>query len=335
MKFSRDDTRVAKATAVILMCMHHLFAFPNRFPEGVTYISMFPWDLEYDLGCVGKICVAMFVFLSGFGTYLAMEKTSAPWKMVGRKILGLYKKYWAVFLVFIPVAVLLGDPQVKLTARHLLFNLIARHTSYNGEWWFLPPFLVLTAVSPLLVPVIRRSKWDWLLFAALYLGEMYLLRKLVPDFWYKASSTRVASILYNAFAFIPGFWLGCIVAKHRLFDRYLEHVGPWGSLAVEIACVAVSIWLGREMDVLLAPVMCVATVGFARGIPLLQKIKGEIGEVSTEIWLTHSFFCYHFIPEIVFAPRYSVLVLLLLLAMSYASGKVIVFASDKVKKASR
>lgn len=92
MKFSRDDTRVAKATAVILMCMHHLFAFPNRFPEGVTYISMFPWDLEYDLGCVGKICVAMFVFLSGFGTYLAMEKTSAPLENGGAEDPGALQK---------------------------------------------------------------------------------------------------------------------------------------------------------------------------------------------------------------------------------------------------
>lgn len=41
--------------------------------------------------------------------------------------------------------------------------------------------------------------------------------------------------------------------------------------------------------------------------------------------MTHSFFCYHFIPEIIFAPKYSVLILLWLLLISYGCGKLLVF----------
>ena len=327
MGFTKADTRVAKATAVIWMCMHHLFAFPDRFPRGVAYISMFPWDLENALGHAGRVCVAMFVFLSGFGTWMSLEETADPWKKTFRKIRGLYRKYWAVFLVFIPVAVLLGDPQVTLTPWDLIKNLTALEPSYNGEWWFLPPFLLLTLVSPLLVSVIRRSKRDWLWFCGMFLA----VQIIAPGYLYES----IAAIFHNAFAFLPGFWLGCITAKHRLFDRYLTRVNTWGSLGITVVCVTVRIFVGQALDVLLAPVLCVAAAGLARGIPVLRKIKEEIGSVSTEIWLIHSFFCYHFIPEIVFAPKYSVLVLLTLLTMSYASGKVIVFLTDKIKTASR
>lgn len=329
MGFTREDTRVAKATAVILMCMHHLFAFPDRFPAGMGYISLLPWDLVNALGHVGRICVAMFVCLSGFGTYLALEQAGAPWKTALGKIWGLYKKYWAVFLVFIPLAALLRDPQVKLTLPELAGNFSALFPTYNGEWWFLPPFLVLTAASPLLIRPIRDSRLSWL-----WWGLAFLLQQLfMPEFRYESRS--VTAIFHNALVFIPGFWLGCLMAKYRLFDRYVERVGPWVSLGIMTALVFLRMGLGQRVDVLFAPVMCAATAAFARGIPPLRRIKSEIGSVSTEIWLIHSFFCYHFIPRTVFAPRYSVLVLLLLLALSYGSGKAIVFLANNIKKASR
>lgn len=326
--FTREDTRVAKASAVVWMCMHHLFAFPDRFPAGVGYAALLPWNLENALGHVGRVCVAMFVCLSGFGTYLALEKAENPWKTARRKIGGLYQKFWAVFLVFIPVALLLRDPQVKLNFWDLAANFTALHTDFNGEWWFLPPFLVLTALSPLLVGLMRKTKRDWMWWIAVLLGQL-----LLPEFQYESKS--ISATLYNALVFLPGFWLGCLMARERLFDWWLNHIGPWTSLGITAGCVGLRIFAGQGVDVLLAPVLCAASAGFARGVPLLRKVKAEIGSVSTEIWLTHSFFCYHFVPEIVFAPRYSVLVLLWLLAMSYGAGKIITTITDKIKTASR
>ena len=34
MGFSRDDTKMVKGFAIILMLYHHLFAFPNRNQDG-------------------------------------------------------------------------------------------------------------------------------------------------------------------------------------------------------------------------------------------------------------------------------------------------------------
>lgn len=328
MTFTREDTRAVKAAAAIWMCFHHLFAFPDRFPAGVTYISMLPGNLEYTLGHVGKICVAMFVCMSGFGTYLALAHADHPWKTAFRKIGGLYRKYWAVFLVFIPIALALRVPRVTPRLWDFAANFTALHTDYNGEWWFLSPFLVLMAFSPLLVGLVSRTRRDWIWWIAAVAGHF-----LLPTIWYDSES--VTANFHNALVFVPGFWLGCLMAKERIFDRWLARVGPWPSLGILAVLIAARCFFNERHDALLAPVLCAATAGMLRGLPRLRKVMGEIGTVSTEIWLTHSFFCYHFIPEIVFAPRLSLLVTAWLVAMSYGTGKVLTMVPMKIKTASR
>ena len=41
------------------------------------------------------------------------------------------------------------------------------------------------------------------------------------------------------------------------------------------------------------------------------------------MWLTHSFFCYYWCQKLVFAPKYSPVIFLWLLALSYASAKAL------------
>lgn len=70
LEFTKEHTLVAKSIAIILMFIHHLFAFPNR---GGIYFTVLPIfeiggkNIEYHLAIYGKICVAMYLFLSGYG----------------------------------------------------------------------------------------------------------------------------------------------------------------------------------------------------------------------------------------------------------------------------
>lgn len=63
--FSREDTKLVKGFAILLMLYHHLFAFPNRIQDGSSYISLFSVlgiDSAELLGLFGKMCVALFLF---------------------------------------------------------------------------------------------------------------------------------------------------------------------------------------------------------------------------------------------------------------------------------
>ena len=55
------------------------------------------------------------------------------------------------------------------------------------------------------------------------------------------------------------------------------------------------------------------------------KVFEILGEESTFMWLTHTFFCYYWCQKLVFAPKYSIVIFLWLLALSFASAKLIRF----------
>ena len=57
---TRQDTAVMKGIAICAMLCHHLYGFPLAGVE--PYTGVLAW-----IGVLGKICVALFLFCSGYG----------------------------------------------------------------------------------------------------------------------------------------------------------------------------------------------------------------------------------------------------------------------------
>ena len=78
--FTKEDTLIIKAVSVLLMFFHHLFAQPDRLENGITYIPLFyigTEAVETYIGIFGKLCVALFLFLGGYGTFLSCKESSS------------------------------------------------------------------------------------------------------------------------------------------------------------------------------------------------------------------------------------------------------------------
>ena len=58
-------------------------------------------------------------------------------------------------------------------------------------------------------------------------------------------------------------------------------------------------------------------------LPLDNRLLKWIGKSSTNIWLTHSFFCYYYFKEFIYAPRYSILIVIWLLFISLITSEVL------------
>ena len=71
--FSRDDTKLMKGAAIVLMLMHHLWGFPGRIAGGELWhvLSICGESSLTYFGSFGKICVSFFFFLGGYGVYLS------------------------------------------------------------------------------------------------------------------------------------------------------------------------------------------------------------------------------------------------------------------------
>lgn len=64
----KESTKIIKAVAIVLMLLHHFWAFGDSWIVSTKVISIeslcgFP--LEKLVGAFGKICVGLFVFMTG------------------------------------------------------------------------------------------------------------------------------------------------------------------------------------------------------------------------------------------------------------------------------
>ena len=122
MNFSRNDTKVIKGLAICLMLYHHLFAFPDRIAEDISYFSAFAVagnSAAFLVGNFGQICVSMFLLMGGYGTYLSCKRSIKLLPSIAQKIKFLYFSYWQIFVIVIPACVIAGVSGVALDVKTL------------------------------------------------------------------------------------------------------------------------------------------------------------------------------------------------------------------------
>ena len=56
---------------------------------------------------------------------------------------------------------------------------------------------------------------------------------------------------------------------------------------------------------------------------LLKTVFEKLGEESAIMWLVHTFFCYYWFQRFTYLPKYSPLIFLWLLALSYAAARLV------------
>ncbi len=349
MTFTRQDTKMVKGVAILLMLCHHLFAYSDRLKDGNSYTALLTFNSTNSaqlMGLFGKTCVALFLFLGGLGTYMAWQSRRA--KLAGQsdalvaqemshftfgKLKGLYGAYLKVFCIIVPVAVLLGDTSVRLTADKLFWNAVGLNISYNGEWWFFTDYLILLVTFPLMQRFVDRRH------ATLAGGVLScciltaIATWVIPAIFSLESLQSLAStVLYQKLAetalWAPCFLMGVICARWDVLSQAKTRLAGHGMACVACALVLVALvplryilGVGYRYDFIYAPVMavCLSVLATSRPGARASQALQAIGARGTGIWLTHSFFCYHWCQGLVFAPHWAMLVLLLLLAMSWAT----------------
>ncbi len=113
-KFTIRETNIAKGAACMLLLLHHLFYHESR------------WDLFYHIGgfdppliarvaVMAKVCVAMFVILSGYGLAKSAEKSEkVGLKFTYKRLVKLYMPFWFIFIIFVPLGFVLGRNPLEI-----------------------------------------------------------------------------------------------------------------------------------------------------------------------------------------------------------------------------
>ena len=130
-----------KGIAIIAMLFHHLYC---SIPDWVEpYRGCLFW-----LGDLGKVCVAIFLFCSGYGMAVKYAKTDGlkdKAKFLFKRFISFYTNYWIIFLIFVPITVLLFNRPFSAAygenvniIKRLAYDFlgIQGFQSYNITWWF-------------------------------------------------------------------------------------------------------------------------------------------------------------------------------------------------------
>ena len=352
---TKNDTRVIKGAAVILMLMHHMWAFQERIadgglkgliPLGNTYLFVF-------LGHFGKVCVPLFFFLGGYG--LAKRYEGRKFDALGR-LKKLYLSYWKVFVIFIPIAFLFFGNQGVYAAdasfcgrynvfsvTELVLNFLAILDTYNYEWWFLRCYMLMILCFPLIRYAAGKcspaAKFLIILIITVLFGKVF------PDVWYAfIGDARQGNVIYDSFfcmgePFYACFVMGVFCAGNDLLDRisaFLNRAGRFRAAAEILLILTVilvrQVLLRKYFDFLYAPLLSVIISDLARRLPATGKIFEAFGQESTNIWFIHSFFCYYFygIVRIVIATHWAVPSFATLAVISYAAARLVTIFWQKI-----
>ena len=230
--FSRDDTKLMKGAAIVLMLMHHLWGFPGRIAGGELWhvLSICGESSLTYFGSFGKICVSFFFFLGGYGVYLSTH--SKRYDLIA-KLKGLYLSYWKVFVIFIPLAFFFCAHQptyceeAEICTRYAEFsrqecfnNFIGFSTSYNSEWWFLNRYICALILYPVIDRIVRRHSTLFNIWAVI-IGTILITNVFPAIGELEVLGTLNDNYLYHAFFLLSApytacFWMGAVFAKGNL-----------------------------------------------------------------------------------------------------------------------
>lgn len=319
-----------KGVAIILMLIHHLFyeeaSVENCFvllPQGKVRL------LAFAQMC--KVCVAMFLLLSGYGLYKSWSnrRKSVPvtWKegvaFTAQRIKKLLVQYWWAVL---PLAVLgivsgmrplsevygtnLAD-NLKIITDLLGINFILYGFSnmYNVTCWYLGVAIGLYLIYPVLDWLLRKN--IFLLFGILLSVGLYSDRFL---------------FLRDPFWLFP-FAMGMMFARYGILDAVccMASRRNWfvtlGAVVFLLATAKIRIGYPPFItDGLLAFAIICAVLVAVQYVKPVASVLQLLGKHSANIFMTHTFFYYYYFTDYFYAIKVPILILasLLLVCVLYS-----------------
>lgn len=328
---TKNESLTIKGVAILLMLYLHLFNRPENAElcRNLLYVGGLP--LAHVLTRAANP-VSFFLILSGYGLYVSHHRGKYR---VWHKLKALYVHYWIVLFAFVTLGCwMVGAEKYPGDAVKFLESLTAWNPRYNGEMWFLFPYMLVMLTSKWIVRALDRVN-PWLCTGALLFLNLccgFLISRYGSRYLYD-NQLLYKPVLYIDFLF--PFALGAYMAKYRWADRVRCGGGKYGCR-----------WIGGRptwllLAVLVAMRCCFRTSAFhtlyvlafillfvnAPRAKWLDGLLQEMGRRSTSMWFVHSWFCYYLFHDFVYGLRYPLLIFAFLVAVSW----VCAIAIDKVK----
>ena len=323
-ELTKNDTKMMQGLAVLAMVCLHLFdtiEFQGKFVP-LFYLHKLP--LIFYIAQLSDFCVMAFAFCSGYG-HMAQYGRPDYYKRRLIGLAGVYINFWIILILFTFISIVVGFGAVMPGSfGTFLRNLTTLKVTYNGAWWYLLTYALITLSSPVLLRLSRcsgiaKTGAVVLLMVILYTSAYYVRFRLHPANWFLYQYG-----LYGMTA--AEYMMGSITYEHRLFSKIgtiwrKVFRNPMIEAVVCVLLLALLLW-GRTVwvpSLFAAPfsgMILLFLFQIIRKPRWFQNVFLFLGKHSTNIWLTHMFFYSTLFINLVYAVRIPVLVLAFMLAIT-------------------
>ena len=237
-----EKTQHLKGIALLLLMWHHLFGV--EYLQGWSAIIPGTEGASYVIGASGKICLAMFLFCSGYGLLKSyINKESAGKTYIVKRLIKTLIPYWIVMIIAICYLIYAG----KFDAKYIFVNLFALiHSTeilYVTFSWFIKLYVLLILVLPLIRLI--EHKWkknaiiDILFYVVLPFALAIIFRRFLHEEYYENILTFLASTIVFLLAWFPMFAIGMLFAKYNTYKRVREFADKFPSYIVIILALLI------------------------------------------------------------------------------------------------
>lgn len=348
MKFTKEHTMQMKGIAIIILLFHHCFLNAQRWATvpyeklattkgwGYYPISFAPFSshtIQY-LASFSKICVAMFVFMTGYGMWVSYESQKKKTTMsnyIKKRMVTLMTGFLIIFVVTEILAIPTGRfievyghdfrSVVYMIIDALGLAKLLGTPLFCLTWWYMSLAIVLIMIFPFVHSIME--KYQWIVVVASI---------IVPRACGFGQST-------DLFRYLLAYTLGMYFAQHdllaRIKEKFMEQnvVGKLLSLIVSLIGLAVIIkcrqnaWIGWKYldfwDGFAAMYVIVLSYIYILNGKWIVKGLGFLGKHSMNIFLIHSFYRDVFFHKFTYSFYYAWLDYIVLMAISLVTSIVL------------
>lgn len=348
MKFTKEHTMQMKGIAIIILLFHHCFLNAQRWATvpyeklattkgwGYYPISFAPFSshtIQY-LASFSKICVAMFVFMTGYGMWVSYESQKKKTTMsnyIKKRMVTLMAGFLIIFVVTEILAIPTGRfievyghdfrSVVYMIIDALGLAKLLGTPLFCLTWWYMSLAIVLIMIFPFVHSIMGKYQWG-----------VVVASIIVPRACGFGQST-------DLFRYLLAYTLGMYFAQHdllvRIKEKFMEQnvAGKLLSLIVSLIGLAVIIkcrqnaWIGWKYldfwDGFAAMYVIVISYIYILNGKWIVKGLGFLGKHSMNIFLIHSFYRDVFFHEFTYSFYYAWLDYIVLMAISLVTSIVL------------
>ena len=302
--FTKQDTNIAKGLAILIMYIHHFYLSPKRWTGYSIDFFPFSQDKAILIASFFKVCVAIFVFLTGLGLMMSVKSrysdldadTNFMKKFVGKRILSMCSGCIFIYLFMVVFTIptglftkAYGSGFISILYAGLDCIGLAHlfHTPMIlGTWWYMSLAIILVVLFPFILKGYKKSSLIFM-FMVIAIPRALMLEDTDLTRWLFSLVLGMYCADVNMFSMLKKY----SVVKNKYINEFIKFV-----IALCQLYILFKLWhsgIGKDFYDIIQGISAFLIIyicySFISLINIFKVILEFLGKNSMNMFLTHNY----------------------------------------------